>query len=90
MAKDELTLKEKEILQHHFGDADFFSALDHMLSIEKETWEQRMKNAAKSGAEASEPIQRLLVINEAAAKASIYDLFFVTLGNRTGVKFNGK
>jgi len=86
VAKEELTLKEKEILQHHFGDQEFFAAMDHMLSIERDSWRQKMMNAAKAGAEANEPIQRLLVINEAAAKSSVYELFFVVMNQRTGVK----
>ncbi len=45
-----------------------------------------MMNAAKAGAESSEPIQRLLIINEAAAKATVFELFFVVLNQRTGAK----
>jgi hypothetical protein len=86
MVKDELSLREKEVLQEHFGNADFFNAMDHWLSIERDAWDRRMKNAAVAGAEAKEPIQRLLVINEAAAKASVWETFFLSLSNRAGVK----
>ena len=84
--KDELTLKEKEVLQSRIADTEFFNALDHFLSIERDSWRQKMMNAAKAGAEASEPVQRLLVINEAAAKSSVYEMFFVVLNQRTGAK----
>src|SRR2546429_8785044 len=86
MAKDELSLKEKEVIQSRLADSEFFDALDHLLSIEGDSWRQKMMNAAKAGAESSEPIQRLLIINEAAAKATVFELFFVVLNQRTGAK----
>jgi len=49
--KDELTLKEKEVLQSRIADTEFFNALDHFLSIERDSWRQKMMNAAKAGAD---------------------------------------
>lgn len=83
MPKDELSLKEREVIQHHFGDPEFFAAFDHFLAIERSTWQKRMTNAARAGAENVDPVARLMVINESAAKAGIYESFFIAINNRT-------
>lgn len=84
--KDEkLSEYEKVVLQTFFGDVRFNSAFDHFLYIERKNWERRALSIALAGTDATDPVGRLMQINEAAAKATVYERFFATLNARSQV-----